>query len=47
MDKHKLKIIIFCATKRGVDDLDRNMKSDRALSDNITFDVRGIHGDKM
>lgn len=33
------RIIIFCETKRGVDQLTRNLRSSR-------FEARGIHGDK-
>lgn len=34
------KVIVFCETKRGVDDLQRRMRQDGWHS------VKGIHGDK-
>jgi len=40
------KIIIFCQTKVGVDDLERSLRNDVKLTDKIKFEVRGIHGDK-
>ena len=41
------KIIIFCQTKVGVDDLERSLRNDVKLTDKIKFEVRGIHGDKQ
>ena len=41
------KIIIFCQTKRGVDQLERNMNKDPTFSQNVVLEARGIHGDKM
>lgn len=41
-----LKIIIFCQTKKGVDELDRFLHYDRNLHQTISFDTRAIHGDK-
>lgn len=40
------KFIIFCATKRGVDELERNLRTDRELKD-CKLEARGIHGDKQ
>lgn len=34
------RIIVFCETKRGVDDLVRHLKNDRIHG------IAGIHGDK-
>ena len=34
------KVIVFCETKRGVDDIQRRMRQDGWHS------VKGIHGDK-
>lgn len=41
------KIIIFCQTKIGVDTLEKSMRNDNILSQQVTLDVRGIHGDKQ
>lgn len=42
------KIIIFCQMKRGVDELERNLKNDQTLRrNNIKLEARGIHGDKQ
>ena len=41
------KIIIFCQTKIGVDTLEKSMRNDHILSQQVTLDVRGIHGDKQ
>lgn len=40
------KIIVFCATKRGVDELERNLKVEARLRD-TKLEARGIHGDKQ
>ena len=40
------KIIIFCQTKIGVDTLEKSMRNDHILSQQVTLDARGIHGDK-
>lgn len=39
------KIIVFCATKRGVDDLERNLRQDERMRQ-CKVEARGIHGDK-
>lgn len=41
------KIIIFCATKAGVDKLAESLRWDTSLTSRVTLDVRGIHGDKI
>jgi ATP-dependent RNA helicase DDX5/DBP2 len=41
------KVIIFCATKAGVDKLSESLRYDQNLTSRITLDVRGIHGDKI
>lgn len=41
------KIIIFCQTKAGVDDLERSLRNDSKLNEGVKFEVRGIHGDKQ
>ena len=41
------KIIIFCQTKVGVDDLEKSLRNDGRLREKMQFDVRGIHGDKQ
>ena len=40
-------MIIFCATKAGVDKLSESLRYDQNLTSRITLDVRGIHGDKV
>lgn len=46
-NKAPKKIIIFCATKSGVDQLERSLKSDAHITSRVTFEARGIHGDKV
>jgi len=41
------KIIIFCLTKRGVDNLERKLRNDAKLNDRVKFEVSGIHGNKV
>ena len=41
------KIIIFCTTKRGVDQLERNMNGDPQIKQNLLLEAKGIHGDKV
>ena len=41
------KIIIFCQTKAGVNQLERSLRDDHKLSQAVKYEVRGIHGDKM
>lgn len=40
------KVLIFCATKRGVDELERNLKQEGQLR-SARLEARGIHGDKV
>lgn len=41
------KVIIFCETKVGVNDLESQMRGDRDFQQRVRSQVRGIHGDKM
>ena len=44
------KMIVFCRTKRGVDNLENYLGNARNRKDKegkIMFDARGIHGDKL
>lgn len=41
-----LKIIIFCKTKRGCDNLEKTLKWDEQLQHAIPYESKAIHGDK-
>ena len=41
------KIIIFCATKIGVDTLEKSLRYDQNLVNRVRYEARGIHGDKV
>lgn len=40
------KLIIFCATKRGADELERNLRTEGRIRD-CKLEARAIHGDKI
>jgi len=42
-----VKIIIFCATKIGVDTLEKSLKYDQSLINRVQYEAKGIHGDKV
>lgn len=41
------KIIIFCATKIGVDTLEKSLRFDQNLVNRVRYEAKGIHGDKL
>lgn len=41
------KIIIFCATKIGVDTLEKSLRYDQNLVNRVRYEAAGIHGDKL
>ena len=41
------KIIIFCATKIGVDTLEKSLRYDQNLVNRVRYEAKGIHGDKV
>mmetsp|Transcript_997 Transcript_997/g.1790 ORF Transcript_997/g.1790 Transcript_997/m.1790 type:complete len:473 (+) Transcript_997:669-2087(+) len=47
MGRMQRKIIIFCETKVGVNELENQMRNDQNLQERFRCQVRGIHGDKM
>lgn len=40
------KVIIFCATKIGVDTLEKSLRYDQNLVNRVRYEAKGIHGDK-
>ena len=44
--KKPLKIIIFCKTKKGCDNLEKTLKWDKDLQNAIPYESCAIHGDK-
>ena len=44
--KHQ-KIIIFCTTKAGVNQLEKSLNRDHELRQQVRYDAQGIHGDKL
>jgi len=41
------KIIIFCATKIGVDTREKSLRYDQNLVNRVRYEAKGIHGDKV